>query len=100
MAPETTGADPADLAVALSQPGPSEALVVVEESLGEAASVTGRVERSLELFTAVAQGRVDRKVVLQEVDVLLGALERLDREGGTTMSFASPDRSTTRLPAA
>jgi hypothetical protein len=81
LAPETTGADPADLAVALSQPGPSEALVVVEESLGEAASVTGRVERGLELFTAVAQGRVDRKVVLQEVDVLLGALERLDREG-------------------
>jgi tetratricopeptide (TPR) repeat protein len=81
VAPETAGADPAELAVALGQPGPTDGLVAAEESLGEAASVTGRVERALELFTAVAQGRADRKVVLQEVDVLLGALERLDREG-------------------
>jgi hypothetical protein len=81
LAPETTGADPAELAVALSQPGPSDTLAAAEESLEEAASVTGRVERALELFTAVAQGRVDQKVVLREVDVLLGVLERLDREG-------------------
>mgnify|MGYP003287553977 CR=1 FL=1 len=81
LAQEPAGADPAELAVALSQPGPPEALAVAEESLEEAASVTGRVERALELFTAVAQGRVDRGVVLKEVDVLLGVLERLDREG-------------------
>jgi hypothetical protein len=81
LAREPAGADPAELAVALSQPGPPEALVAAEESLEEAASVTGRVERALELFTAVAQGRVDRGVVLKEVDVLLGVLERLDREG-------------------
>jgi hypothetical protein len=81
FAPETTGADPAELAVALSQPDPPEALTAAEKSLDEAASVTGRVERALELFTAVAQGRADQKVVLQEVDVLLGVLERLDREG-------------------
>ena len=80
-APATIGADPTDLAVALSQPGPSDALGAAEESIGEAASVTGRVEHALELFTAVAQGRVDRAVVLKEVDVLLGVLERLDREG-------------------
>ena len=43
------GADPAELAVALSQPGPSDALGAAEESRGDAASVTGRVERSLEL---------------------------------------------------
>jgi hypothetical protein len=78
-APQTAGADPAELAVALSQPGPPETLVAAEESLAEAASVTGRVERALELFTAVAQGRIDQKVALKEVDVLLGALERLDR---------------------
>lgn len=81
LAREPAGADPAELAVALSQPGPPEALAVAEESLEEAASVTSRVERALELFTAVAQGRVDRGVVLKEVDVLLGVLERLDREG-------------------
>ncbi|MBA2537394.1 MAG: hypothetical protein H0V20_08200 [Actinobacteria bacterium] len=81
LATETTGADPAEVAVALSQPGPPETLVAAEEALDGAASVTGRVERALELFTAVAQGRVDRKIVLQEVDVLLGVLERLDREG-------------------
>jgi hypothetical protein len=80
-APEATGADPAELAVALSQPGPPDTLGAAEESLAEAASVTGRVERALELFTAVAQGRADRRIVLQEVDVLLSALERLDREG-------------------
>jgi hypothetical protein len=77
----TTGADPAEVAVALAQPGPPDALAAAEESLGEAASVTGRVERSLELFTAVASGRVDRQLVVKEVDALLGVLERLDREG-------------------
>ncbi|HZB85290.1 MAG TPA: hypothetical protein VE289_01880, partial [Gaiellaceae bacterium] len=81
LAQEPAGADPAELAVALSQPGPPEALTVAEESLEEAASVTGRVERALELFTAVAQGRVDRGIVLKEVDGLIGVLERLDREG-------------------
>jgi hypothetical protein len=81
LATETTGADPAEVAVALSQPAPPDALVAAEESLGEAASVTGRVERSLELFTAVASGRFDRQIVLKEVDVLLVVLERLDREG-------------------
>ena len=80
-ATETTGADPAEVAVALAQPGPPDAIAAAEESLGEAASVTGRVERSLELFTAVASGRVDRQIVLKEVDALLGVLERLDREG-------------------
>ncbi|MGH3052356.1 MAG: hypothetical protein ACRDM8_05275, partial [Gaiellaceae bacterium] len=81
LAQEPAGADPAELAVALSQPGPPEALAVAEESLEEAASVTGRVERALELFTAVAQGRVDRGIVLKEVDGLIAVLERLDREG-------------------
>jgi hypothetical protein len=81
LAPATMGADPTELAVALSQPGPPDALGAAEESLDEAASVTGRVERALELFTAVAQGRVDRGIALKEVDVLLSSLERLDREG-------------------
>jgi hypothetical protein len=81
VASETGGADPAEVAVALSQPAPPDTLAAAEASLGEAASVTGRVERALELFTAVAQRRADRAVVLKEVEVLLGALERLDREG-------------------
>jgi hypothetical protein len=80
-APAPGGADPAELAVALSQPGPADTLGVAEESLDEAASVTGRVEQSLELFTAVASGRVDRQIVLKEVDALLVVLERLDRQG-------------------
>jgi hypothetical protein len=81
LATETMGADPADVAVALSQPAPADTLGTAEASLDEAASVTGRVERSLELFTAVASGRVDRQIVLKEVDALLVMLERLDREG-------------------
>ena len=81
LATETMGADPAEVAVALSQPAPADTLGAAEASLDEAASVTGRVERSLELFTAVASGRVDRQIVLKEVDALLVMLERLDREG-------------------
>jgi hypothetical protein len=80
-APAPGGADPADVAVALSQPAPADRLGAAEASLDEAVSVTGRVERSLELFTAVASGRVDRQIVLKEVDALLVMLERLDREG-------------------
>ena len=81
IAPEPGGASPAPLALALDQPEPPDALTHAEAAVEDAASVTGRVERALELFTAVAQGRVDRQVVLQEVDVLIGALERADREG-------------------
>lgn len=84
VAPQPAGADPVPLALALSQPGPPDALTQAEEAVGEAASVTGQVERALELFTAVASGRVDRNVVLKEVDVLIGALERADREGRYT----------------
>ena len=74
--------DPSALRVALRQPESPGGLAEAEEAVGEIASVTGKVERALELFTALAQGRVlDRKVFLKEVDVLLGALERLDREG-------------------
>lgn len=78
-------ADSTDLRVALSQPfaGPGAGgLADAEEALAEAGSVTGQVERSLELFTELAQGRIlDRAVFLKEVDALLGALERLDRQG-------------------
>jgi len=81
IAPEPGGANPAPLALALDQPEPADALTHAEAAVEDAASVTGRVERALELFTAVAQGRVDRQVVLKEVDVLIGALERADREG-------------------
>ena len=74
--------DATPLRMALAQPSEPDAAAGVEEAVGEAASVTGRVERALELFTALAQGRVlDRSVLLKEVDVLIGALERLDREG-------------------
>jgi len=81
LAPEPAGANPAPLALALDQPEPPDALTHAEAAVEDAASVTGRVEHALELFTAVAQGRVDRQVVLKEVDVLIGALERADREG-------------------
>ena len=81
LAPPTTGAEPAELAVALSQPDPPEEVAALEQAVEDAGSVTGRVERALDLFTAVAQGRTDPNTVLKEVDVLLGVLERLDREG-------------------
>jgi hypothetical protein len=77
----TPGEDPGELGLALAQPGPADVLGTAERSLGDAESVTGRVERALELFTAVATGRFDRQTVLKEVDVLIGVLERYDREG-------------------
>lgn len=84
FAPEQAG-DSTGLRVALGQapsPGGEEVLETAEGVLEETTSVTGRVERALELFTAVAQGRVlDRKVLQKEIDSLLSALERLDRQG-------------------
>lgn len=80
--PGQAAASATPLAGALAQPElPPEPLAEVEQALDETESVTGRVEHALELFTALAQGRIDRKIVLKEVDVLLGVLERLDREG-------------------
>jgi hypothetical protein len=87
LATEAVGADPAEVAVALAQPGPPEGLAAAEQSLEEAASVTGRVERALQLFTAVAQGRMDQQTALREVDALIGVLERLDREGRHADAF-------------
>ena len=73
---------PDELRLALAQPDPApEPLARAAEAIGGAESATGRVERALELFTAVARGRVDQKLVLKEVDALLGALERADRDG-------------------
>jgi hypothetical protein len=80
--PGQAAASVTPLASALAQPQPPpEPLAEVEQALDETESVTGRVEHALELFTALAQGRIDRKIVLKEVDVLLGVLERLDRQG-------------------
>jgi hypothetical protein len=87
LATEAVGADPAEAAVALSQPPPPEGLAAAEQTIEEAASVTGRVERALELFTAVAQGRIDQGTALREVDALIGVLERLDREGRHADAF-------------
>jgi hypothetical protein len=78
---EGPASDPTQLRLALSQPD-VPALDQVEEALDEAESVTGKVERALDLFTGIAQGRVlDDKVVQKQVDALLDSLERLDREG-------------------
>ena len=73
--------DPRDLQFALGQPVPP-ALAQAETAIGEAESVTGRVERATELFTAVAQGRIlDPEFLRQESDTILAALDRADREG-------------------
>jgi hypothetical protein len=73
--------DPRDLQLALGAPE-APALAQAEAAIGEAESVTGRVERALELFTAVAQGRIlDPEFLRKESDGILAALERADREG-------------------
>ena len=87
LATEAVGAEPADVGVALAQPGPPEGLAATEQTIEEAASVTGRVERALQLFTAVAQGRIDQQTAVREADALIGVLERLDREGRHADAF-------------
>src|SRR5262245_3641631 len=74
------GVDPGELSLALAQPAPTE-VMAADQTLADAESVTGKVEQALELFTACAQGRIDRGAALREADALFGALERLDREG-------------------
>jgi cytoskeletal protein RodZ len=81
---DTTSA--AELAEALEQDEeelerrrPGEA---IEEIVDDASGVTDKVERSLELFTSLAEGRfLDRGVLQKEIDALLAALGRLDRAG-------------------
>jgi hypothetical protein len=59
--------------------GVAARLEEVIDPLGEA---TGRAERSVELFTAVAEGRaLDPGFLSGEIDGVLGLLERLDRDG-------------------
>ncbi len=78
---EGPATDPTQLRLALSQPD-VPTLDQAEEALDEAESVTGKVERALDLFTGVAQGRIlDDKGFQKQVDALLDALERLDRDG-------------------
>jgi len=73
--------DPAELQLALGQPDPPS-LAEAEAAIGEAESVTGRVERALELFTAVAKGQIlDPQFLRKESDSILAALDRADREG-------------------
>lgn len=87
LATVPAGVDPGELALALSQPAPTEVIGAAEQSLAGAESVTGQVERALRLFTACAQGRIDRGEALKEADALIGALERLDREGHYADAF-------------
>jgi hypothetical protein len=67
-----------ELSEALSAAGAAE---LIEEGVEEGGDVAGRVERALELTTALAEGRLDRQTVLREADALVGLLARLDREG-------------------
>jgi hypothetical protein len=47
----------------------------------DAAEVSGKVERVVALFTEIAEGRRDPASISDEVDVLCGLLQRLDRDG-------------------
>jgi hypothetical protein len=84
LATVPAGVDPGELALALSQPAPTDVMGAAEQTLADVESVTGKVEQALELFTACAQGRIDRGVALKQADALMSALERLDREGRYT----------------
>jgi hypothetical protein len=81
IAAESESSSSTALARALSEPQPV-AVERLEELVEGSDAVTGRAERALELFTAVATGRIlDRNVIAKEVDALVDLLERLDRAG-------------------
>ena len=70
---------PPELVEALAAPPPpGEELQAAVEDAGE---VTSKIERFLELFTLVAQGKFDAAAVSKELDAGLDLLERLDRAG-------------------
>ena len=48
--------------------------------LDEASEATSKAERATNLFTQLAEGRLDPKTVASEIPALLDLLERLDRE--------------------
>ena len=75
---------PRSLVEALAQPGPAppaEPVEALEEAVEDAEEVTSKIERAVELFTMVAQGRLDAEAVSKELEALLGLLRRLDRTG-------------------
>jgi hypothetical protein len=80
LATVAAGENPGELALALSQPPPTGAPTGTEETLVETESVTGKVEQSLELFTGLTQGRIDRASAARKADALMATLERLDHQ--------------------
>ncbi len=52
----------------------------LEDDIGDASQVLGKMERAAGLVTEVVQGRLDPASISDEVDVLLGLLARLDRD--------------------
>jgi len=87
LAPEASRTDPWPLANALSpEEGtpPDEAptlAMTAEQAVDDASAVTAKTQRALDLFAAVAEGRLDPQTVSDEVDALIALLGRLDREG-------------------
>ncbi len=55
---------------------------LLDEVVEDASAVTARCEKGVRLFNDLAAGKaLDPKVVLEEIDALLGLLARLDRAG-------------------
>lgn len=71
---------PPELVAALDAPPPAPA-EELQEAVEDAGEVTSKVERAVELFTLVAQGKLDAAAVSKELDALLDLLARLDRAG-------------------
>ncbi len=51
-----------------------------EGAVEDASQVIGKIERTVTLFTEIAQGRLDPASISDEVDALVGLLGRLDHE--------------------
>lgn len=73
---------PAQLVEALEgEPAAPDDELDLQDAVEDAGEVTSRVERAVELFTLVAQGRLDAAALSKELDALLSLLRRLDRGG-------------------
>jgi hypothetical protein len=73
-------ADASELATALEK-GEASAAERVEGTVDTVAEVTRGTQRALELFVALATGRLDAPVVARELEALAARLRTLDRAG-------------------
>jgi hypothetical protein len=86
IVPTSPGGDPQLLTRAVAQTQKEEnrkraAPDVLEGAVEDASQVTSKIDRTVNLCTEIGTGSLDLKSISDEVDALVGLLQRLDRAG-------------------